>query len=53
MVFLLMLFVVGPLMVGGQVLGGGSFSLVNSLVFIVGLAVVAGVIGLWTDKLPF
>ena len=52
-VFLITLFVVGPIMVGTQYLGGGSFSLVGSLVFIVGLAVVAGIIGLWTDKLPF
>ncbi|MFN3946052.1 MAG: hypothetical protein ACK4K7_14095 [Allosphingosinicella sp.] len=51
--FLLTLFVAGPLMVAVDSFGSPPLSLTSALLIIVLLAVVAGIIGLWTDKIPF
>ena len=54
-IFLFMLFGGGPIIVGLSYLSSSSasFSLMGTLVFIIGFAIVSGIIGLWTDKLPF
>lgn len=50
--YFLLALLVAPVMLGIGAIGGGPFSIGGAVLFVLGFAAVAGLIGLYTDKVP-